>query len=129
MCCYQGKITLPPLQPAPEELRALLTSRDPDGSSFRRLIRNYNNALAMTSVGRKLDNSINSGPGRGPYTFKIHGQLSHRAGSLLPPEPQGEGEDLRAPPPIYAQLYIYDQEEALNYRTANRWNDSLNEGT
>jgi hypothetical protein len=84
MCCYQGTISLPPLQPPPKELADLLTQQNSVARKFRKLIRNYNNALAMTSVGRKLDNTVNDG--RGPYTFKLHGELFHRAGSLLPPE-------------------------------------------
>ena len=69
----------------------------------------------MTSVGRKLDNSINRAGG-GPYTFRLHGELIHRAGSLLPPD---------GDPPIYAQLYIYDSEVALNHRLLNQHNSNL----
>ena len=36
----------------------------------------------MTSVGRNIDWQINQG--HGPYTFVLRGELSHRAGSLLP---------------------------------------------
>ena len=39
--------------------------------------------------------------------FKIHGELHHRIGSLLPPQGQ---------PPVYAQLYILDAREALDHR-------------
>jgi len=52
MCCYQGKIDLPPLQPPPPELENYYTGRDPISRKFRDLIRRYNNALAFTSVGR-----------------------------------------------------------------------------
>jgi len=62
----------------------------------------------MTSVGWKLDNNINTG-GNGPYVFRLHGELIHQAGSLLPPE---------AGQPIYSQLYIYDSEQALDIRMA-----------
>ncbi|KAH9010631.1 hypothetical protein EDB85DRAFT_1851075, partial [Lactarius pseudohatsudake] len=72
MCCYSGKISLPPLQQPPRELSHLLTSQDHLEKSFRLHIRNYNSALAMTSMGRKLDESINRGGG-GPYTFRLHG--------------------------------------------------------
>ena len=58
-------------------------------------IRNYNSALAMTSVGRKLDHSVNNGGG--PWLYKLNGELIHRAGSLLPPE---EGNVA----PVYSQL-------------------------
>ena len=119
MCCLQGKISLPPLHPAPRELLGLLTSQDPLGRSFRLHIRNYNSALAMTSVGRTVNHSINQGGG-GPYTFVLQGQLSHQAGSLLPPE--GE-------PPRYAQLYIYDTDVALDHRMQHPANAQLDRPT
>jgi len=103
-CCYQGKISLPPLQPAPPKLYDLLTAQDPIGRAFRNHIRNYNSALAMTSVGRKLDYSVNNGGG--PWLYKLNGELIHRAGSLLPPE-EGNND------PIYSQLWVIDTEEAL----------------
>jgi hypothetical protein len=119
MCCHSGKISLPPLQSPPHELYNFLTSQDSIGKTFRSRIRNYNGALAMTSVGRKLDESINQ-RGGGPYTFRLHGELIHRAGSLLPPE--GEA-------PVYAQLYIYDSDTALRHRMENAWNSNLDSST
>jgi hypothetical protein len=118
MCCLSGKIALPPLHPPPSELMQLLTSQDPVSKDFREHIRNYNNALAMTSIGRKVDESINDG--EGPYIFRLHGELSHKSSSLLPPE--GE-------PPVFAQLYIYDPADAVNFWMANRWNTQLDHHT
>ena len=43
--------------------------------------------------------SVNDG--RGPYVFKIHGQLSHLAGSLLPAGPAQPNGD--PPTPVYAK--------------------------
>jgi hypothetical protein len=85
MCCYSGKISLPALEPPPPELYHLLTTEGPTEKSFHSLIHNYNSTLAMTSVGRKLDHSFNQRGGR-PYSFRLHGELIHRAGSLLPPD-------------------------------------------
>lgn len=107
MCCFSGKVSLPPLQPPPPELYNLLTSDQ--GRAFCMHIHNYNNALAMTLVGRKLDNSLNR-HGGGPHSFRLHGELIHKAGSLFPPEGQ---------PPIHAQLYICDSANALNHHMAN----------
>jgi hypothetical protein len=59
-CCYQGKISLLSLQPAPPKLYDLLTAQDPIGRAFRNHICNYNSALAITSVGMKLDYSVNN---------------------------------------------------------------------
>jgi hypothetical protein len=82
ICCYSGKISLPPLQPVPPELYHLLTAQDQIGTAFRDHICNYNMALAMTSVGRTVDHRLNNGGG--PWIFKLHGELTHRIGSLLP---------------------------------------------
>ncbi|KAH9053086.1 hypothetical protein EDB87DRAFT_1569732, partial [Lactarius vividus] len=121
MCCFSGKISLPPLQSPPLELSQLLISQDQLSKAFRLHIRNYNSALAMTSVGRKLDDSVNQ-RGGGPYTFRLHGELIHRAGSLLPPE----GDQVA---PVYAQLYIYDSDVALNHHMTNAWNSNLDQFT
>ena len=125
MCCLSGKIVLPPLHPVPPELLQLLTTQDHVGKSFCDHICTYNNALAMTSIGCKIDESVNNGEvavndGISPYVFKLHGELSHKAGSLLPPE--GE-------PPVYAQLYVYDPADAVNYQMANAWNTHLDHHT
>ena len=74
-------------------------------SDFKKDIRAYNAALAFTSLGVKLDRSVATGTG--PYSFRIHGELCHLAGSLLP----AEGED-----PRYAQLYIHNPANALAIR-------------
>ncbi|GKB33692.1 DNA helicase [Tanacetum coccineum] len=60
----------------------------------------------MTSLGARVDKSINSG--RGPYVFKISGQLYHWIGSLCPSERE---------PPRFLQLYIYDTDNEL-FRTS-----------
>jgi hypothetical protein len=69
----------------------------------------------MTSLGCKVDESVN--PGNGPYVFKSQGCLSHLAGSLL----LQEGES-----PVYAQLYIYNPAEALDHRIQHEANRGLN---
>jgi hypothetical protein len=119
-CCYQGKISLPPLQPAPPKLYDLLTNQEPIARAFCNHIRNYNSALAMTSVGRKLDYSVNDGGG--PWLYKLNGELIHRAGSLLPPE-EGNND------PVYSQLWVIDTEEALDIRMHNQHNRSLDLNT
>ncbi|GKA31176.1 DNA helicase [Tanacetum coccineum] len=58
--------------------------------------------FSMTSLGAQIDESINNG--RGPYVFKISGQLYHWIGSLCPTE--GE-------PPRFLQLYIYDTDNEV----------------
>uniref|UniRef100_K3YZ96 Helitron helicase-like domain-containing protein n=1 Tax=Setaria italica TaxID=4555 RepID=K3YZ96_SETIT len=61
--------------------------------------------FAFTSLGVKIDMSVNKGPR--PYVFKINGQVHHRIGSLL----LDEGK-----PPAYAQLYIFDTENEVENR-------------
>src|SRR6266446_863895 len=119
MCCLEGNISLEPLHPAPPELLDFLTHQDPVGNAFRCLIHNYNSALAMTSVGRDVNRSINQ-DGGGPYTFVLQGQLSHLAGSLLPAEGVA---------PRYAQLYIHDSDVAFNHRVQHHANAQLNPQT
>ena len=65
----------------------------------------------MTSVGWTLDPSAFGGVGT--YVFKVHGALSHCAGSLLP-QPGKH--------PTYSQLYVYNPADALNYWLANQHN-------
>ena len=62
----------------------------------------YNSTLAFTSLGVNVDQTT---VGSGPSSFRIHGALHHLMGSLLPAEEQE---------PSYAQLYIYDPQEATD---------------
>ena len=103
----------------PPELLDLLTRQDEVGKKFRDHIRNYNNALAMTSLGCDQDKNINR-DGGGPYVFKVHGRLYHQSGSLIPN--QGRR-------PIYSQLYIYDPQDALDYRMNHTANSMLDRTT
>ena len=114
-CCLSGKIKIPKLDNPPPELLNLLSSQDDASKKFRDRIRNYNNALAMTSLGCDQDRAINR-DGGGPYVFKVQGRLYHQTGPLVPRDGTN---------PVYAQLYIYDPQEALNYRMNNRANSAL----
>ncbi|GJX76229.1 uncharacterized protein Tco_0323040 [Tanacetum coccineum] len=57
----------------------------------------YNMMFSFTSMGGKVDHSVNIGPG--PYCFRLHGQNYHRLGSLLP---------VNDAKPKFSQLYVYD---------------------
>jgi hypothetical protein len=106
MCCLQGKVRLPLLQPLPPALQALYDGTDCKAKSFRENIRQYNATNAFTSLGAKLDDRVLRGVGPKPFT--IHGELRHRTGALLP----NEGQE-----PVYSQLYIYDPITALTSRS------------
>ncbi|KAL3631141.1 hypothetical protein CASFOL_024125 [Castilleja foliolosa] len=91
-CCKGGVVRLPlPLYP-PAALKLLF-----DDSQFMDNVRAYNNMFSMTSFGARIDDAINDG--RGPYVFKVSGQVSHWIGSLCPTT-----DDV----PRFLQLYIYD---------------------
>lgn len=65
----------------------------------------YNQMLAMTSLGANVDESVNNG--RGPYVFKVSGQIYNRIGGLYPPP----GSD-----PRFSQLYIYETHHEADNR-------------
>ena len=71
-------------------------------------MRGYNSILSFTSVGAKIDNELATGA-LGVFTYQLHGELTHRIGSLLPA--QGDS-------PKFLQLYIYDTENELKNRMA-----------
>jgi hypothetical protein len=59
MCCKSGKVKLPKLEAPPVEISNLLSGQDQCAKKFREHIQKYNNALAMTSLGCKVDESVN----------------------------------------------------------------------
>ncbi|KAK6027977.1 hypothetical protein OSTOST_05986 [Ostertagia ostertagi] len=71
--------------------------------NFMDNIRSFNSALAMASMGAQVDTFR----GRGPYCYRIHGQVYHRIGPLHPQE----GEERQ-----YGQIYILDTEMAAQQR-------------
>ncbi|XP_042027246.1 uncharacterized protein LOC121774434 [Salvia splendens] len=67
-------------------------------------------------MGGKDDNSVNIGGG--PPVFRLHGQNYHLIDSLLP---------LDGCEPKFAQLYVYDTDNEINYRiTSVRQRDAVN---
>ena len=101
---------LPPLDFVPPSIQQLYEGNDECAIDFRLHVRLYNKAFAFTSTGGSghLDGLVYDG--RGPPCYKIHGELYHRLGPLLP----GPGQQ-----PVYSQLYIYDHDEAMHYRLQN----------
>ncbi|KAL6299928.1 hypothetical protein BKA93DRAFT_706208, partial [Sparassis latifolia] len=115
-CCNQGKVRLPAPAAPPEYLAFLFSSAEHEVKEFRENIHQYNSALAFTSLGVKLDQSVNVGSSQ--PIVRINGELCHRHGALLPPDSQE---------PAYAQLYIYDPHDALKARM--RRNNNLDRNT
>lgn len=92
-CCSNGRKTLEQFNQPPPALLELFQT-----PNFRKNIRKYNQAFAFTSLGVAVDEDLANGRD-GVYTFRIHGELCHRIGSLMP----ADGE-----PESYGQIYFLD---------------------
>ncbi|KAK4409487.1 hypothetical protein Sango_0021700 [Sesamum angolense] len=73
---------------------------------FRQNIRAYNHVFSFTSMGVALDENLPAF-NQGIYTFRAHGLIYHRIGTLLPPP------GMR---PRYLQMFIYDTDNELEHR-------------
>ena len=109
-CCHSGKVSLPELQPCPDEIKNLFNGQDQKSTNFQQNIRRYNSAMAFASMGA----SVATPPGHGPYVYKIHGQIYHRSGCLHPDPGK---------PPRYGQLYILEGQQATAARIAHDSNE------
>mgnify|MGYP003362408918 CR=1 FL=1 len=101
----RGKIKLPVLKEPPELLLRLLTNDDVISKHYRDNIRPLNMMFSFTSLGGKIDNSINTG--KGPKVFKMHGENYHLIGSVKP-KPNETAK--------FSQLYIHDTENEVQNR-------------
>ncbi|KAL3633823.1 hypothetical protein CASFOL_022585 [Castilleja foliolosa] len=99
-CCKGGVVRLPFSLYPPSAIKSLF-----EDVHFMENIRAYNNMFSMTSFGARIDDSVNDG--RGPYVFKVSGQVSHWIGSLCPSDDEG---------PRFLQLYIYDTDNEVPNR-------------
>ena len=97
MCCNNGKVMLPVLNPPPDPLKSLMSGTTPASRHFLDNIRRYNCCFQMTSFGAKEIRE----PGFMP-TFKIQGQVYHRFGSLLPTSTEN---------PQFLQIYFMGDPE------------------
>ncbi|XP_057768875.1 uncharacterized protein LOC130988889 [Salvia miltiorrhiza] len=61
LCCLKGRVVLPLLQNPPQLLSDLLENKHHKSKKFIEDIRAYNMMFSFTSMGGKLDNSINKG--------------------------------------------------------------------
>nr|KAJ0193152.1 hypothetical protein LSAT_V11C800407890 [Lactuca sativa] len=102
MCCGNGKVELLELKQAPTNYQNLFHNVDPKGKNFMKNIRRFNSMFSFTSMGGKVDSSINRG--NAPYVFRLSGQNYHCMGSLLP---------IDGSKPNFSQLYIYDTENEI----------------
>lgn len=107
ICCMKGTIHFEKGKPTPPYMLGLHKDKTV-GPAFKRNIRVYNSMLSFTSMGGKIDYSVNKS--RGPYVFKMNGVNHHRFGSLIP----NDGSD-----PKFCQLYIYDTENEIENRVGS----------
>ncbi|XP_052622302.1 uncharacterized protein LOC111911148 [Lactuca sativa] len=105
LCCGYGKVQLPDLKNAPPTYERMFRATDSKSKNFMKNIRRYISMFSFTSMGGKIDYSINRG--NAPYIFRLGGQNYHSIGSLLPPN---------GSQPKFSQLYIYDTENAISNR-------------
>lgn len=96
--CSSGKVRLPLPQEPPAPLLELLTWSSPTAREFREKIRAYNNVLAFSSIGLRVDESVANAIG-GAYCLRILGRVYHRICPILPAQGQQ---------PAFAQIYIHD---------------------
>ncbi|KAF7812516.1 putative AT hook motif-containing protein [Senna tora] len=80
LCCKQGKVVLPSVKRPPKLLEDLFTMKDPRSADFMKEIRNYNNMFAFTSMGGKIDHTVNND--KGPYVYRLHGQNMYLLGDF-----------------------------------------------
>ena len=115
-CCNQGKVCIPQLLDPPQALWDLFTSNNTQCKEFWEHIHQYNMALAFTSLGVKEDAGVNA---QGSWVFCILGQLCPLLGAPTP----GAGSS-----PQYAQLYIYNPQQALQqqmHQNSNLCEDTM----
>ncbi|KAL7602055.1 hypothetical protein Lser_V15G21000 [Lactuca serriola] len=105
LCCGYGKVQLPELKRAPLSYETMFRNMDSKSKHFMKNIRRYNSMFSFTSMGGKIDTSINRG--NAPYIFRLGGQNYHSIGSLLPSKESN---------PKFSQLYIYDTENEISNR-------------
>ncbi|KAI9117769.1 hypothetical protein K1719_011184 [Acacia pycnantha] len=106
ICCCNGKIIVPLLRRPPKELEELFFNKHSMQSKFfLKNIRTYNNMFCFTSMGGRIDHSINS-RGGGPYSFVLSVKTTT---SLEVYYPSGN-------PPFMPNSYIYDTENEISNR-------------
>ena len=111
-CCFQGKVTLPPIRLPSNNIVELFSGDTAHSRHFLEHIRHYNAVMAMAS----WNATVTEHAGRGPRVVTIHGQPYHLTAAQE--APQGM-------PPQYAQLYILDTNEAMHQRTNDPRNHNL----
>mmetsp|Transcript_13935 Transcript_13935/g.25807 ORF Transcript_13935/g.25807 Transcript_13935/m.25807 type:complete len:491 (-) Transcript_13935:4232-5704(-) len=101
-CCGKGKTRIPPWPNLPPALHSLFT----ENAHFKRNIRRYNQYFSFVSNGLKLDRDL-ANMREGVYSYRVHGELYHLMGSLLPQDDNA---------PTFSQIYMYDPDFQVERR-------------
>nr|VDC75585.1 unnamed protein product [Brassica rapa] len=105
LCCLQGQVQLPLLKKPPLVLKKLMDRDDILSKHFQKNMRPYNMAFSFTSLGEKVERSVQKGIG--PSMFQLQGENYHLMGSLQP----NDGNEAK-----FGQLYIVDTEHEVENR-------------
>ncbi|PWA86411.1 helitron helicase-like domain-containing protein [Artemisia annua] len=99
-CCAGGQVYLERELEPPIYLKQIFKDKH-----FLDNIRAYNQMFSMTSFGAQIDDTINDG--RGPYVFKISGQIHHWIGTICPTNKDE---------PKFMQIYMLDTDNEVAHR-------------
>ena len=111
-CCFQAKVSLPPIQLPSQDILELFSGNTAESRHFLENIRHYNAIMSMAS----WNATVTEHAGRGPRVVTIHGQAYYLTAAQEAPEGQ---------PLQYAQLYILDNNDALQQRVNDPRNENL----
>ena len=123
MCCQNGKVCCQQNDPTamtkhcatpPPELLDILTGRSARMRQAREMLKKYNNTCSFVYYGGEAFKNIESS--RGPPVTICHGTVYHYSGLVLPDEDE---------PAKYAQVYLYDHNEAMHVCQGNKCNHGL----
>ena len=107
LCCLQGSIDIPNLNPMPADIYSLISNQDTVSNQFRKSIRLYNSILSFTSSSAQVDESLMSA-NQGVYTYRINGSVHHKISQYLPNHNHN---------PQFSQIYIYDSDMQIKIRS------------
>ncbi|XP_074106854.1 uncharacterized protein LOC141532421 [Cotesia typhae] len=106
-CCRHGEVSLEKQPELPPLLKSLFDGSHEKANNFFGRIRNFNNSFSFASFNANMVDL--SSQRRGPYCFKIQGQIYYQMNTSLYPSSNES--------PSYGQLFIIDPTEAVSYRS------------
>lgn len=106
-CCNHGKVKIDDIK-YPNYLTNLFINNDTNSNAFLNNIRRYNSNFAFASLNTNVVNFNNNRPG--PFCFKSLGDVYYKIITSLHANENTT--------PTNGQVFIYDGEEAVNYRKA-----------